>query len=1258
MSTHDDRETAVHLTEIRRALARRNAAVMVGAGFSRNAEGGERFSTWSEVSTELARRLGLAAESTAFSSAGVTQLGEQFARVFSEPALEDFLKEMVPDERARPGRLHDELLRLEWSDIFTTNYDTLLERSAAKMFERAHFTVCSREDIPLSKVLATRRIVKLHGSFPSQRPFIFTEEQYRTYPDKFAPFVNLVRQSLLENVFCLIGFSGDDPNFLHWLGWVRDMLDGASLPVYLFLTGAPTYGQRSLLLARGVTPVVLPEADSKDPADYSGRYRKLLAALAKPLEVPVLAWGEIVRSSKRPNGNEPQDEQYSSLIDDFVQLSELKQTYPGWLIAPRSVRATFRRQTSDFVERLEGPHAGWLHERLGKEPLVLRLALLALYFWQREVILAPVDDGVAEIAMALVAEVNERRPDGVTSAAGSRLESLGVRSDTDTRRHQRDIGISVLRWARQGLKDDAFAAMSAFLGDMDDSYVEDVVNNEKILFLLQRAQRQQARDTLASWRVRSADPYMSVRRAVLMAELGDVDGAAQACNAAIQHLRESQKIKPKDPQLVSQEAWACLLTDRLLQGRNLWTFTKQQTEEAVVADLSERLQELAARGYSPQRELEHAEAALGAEAMASFENDFRFKAFEIGAVKPVRRFGLAAEFRAKITAAFEWLELADRTGLLPRMPGVTYHSSSYLQAAWWAQYGDSMARVRGILMRTVALDALDPRDPTKPPHRTGWLSRYQIALLSNEEATSGCRSLLSEIEDSTSRNATHPDNRIAIAFQLEVFSRLVVRAEPSVVLELGKRVLRLHQHPGLIQDASNRPRLSTALKHCCEAVPTDQALGLLRAAAIISGSLAAAHAHYRWFLLSDLVFPPFQPPSASDLAEWRPTVLAALQALEHEQTTYTWSAISAMKTLRMLTQDDERRVAVALWGKRSTWPRASVLVPLAPLRWPPPSAEVDIKSTFATWLREQKLAGFGRQIPGTSMFGFPAEVDEQYLEAAYEGLRSQCLAAEDFAIVTSVILNWWREEEATVLDALKRDDAFRDILDERLSRVDQIVWEGRRQFLRGREQRYTDLEVQVQTLIDALANVGLPLIRVSLLDFLDRAECHEANLQLREVANILLGDDNFRIERAHEAVAFLFEHSEVYAKANLDLVLDALCAAAVARHLPGSLKAMHKLAVTALKWPQLLKERHWHACETVLVVLEEELRYVRHARIQKIEDDGVPTYRFVCARLADAVARSGSSVGDSPVVRRWIEAASIDPLPEMRFARFRIQLSE
>ena len=65
---------------------------------------------------------------------------------------------------------------LPWRDVFTTNYDTLLERAADKVSKRRYNVVVNQEDLVNSN--DAPRILKLHGSFPSQRPFIITEEDY------------------------------------------------------------------------------------------------------------------------------------------------------------------------------------------------------------------------------------------------------------------------------------------------------------------------------------------------------------------------------------------------------------------------------------------------------------------------------------------------------------------------------------------------------------------------------------------------------------------------------------------------------------------------------------------------------------------------------------------------------------------------------------------------------------------------------------------------------------------------------------------------------------------------------------------------------------------------------------------------------------------------------------------------------------------------------------------------------------------------
>lgn len=274
----------LHIEEIRKRLwCNREfgkAAVMVGAGFSRNAERistyTPRFPLWRELAEHIYDSLyppetpleqdRETKKLKAISGGGALKLASEYEVTFGPQALDDFIKESIPDSYYLPGRLHELLLSLPWSDVFTTNYDTLLERTRPAIYDRKYDLVLTVSDIPPQM---KPRIVKLHGSFPSHRPFIITEEHYRTYPNKFAPFVNMVQQSIMENAFCLIGFSGDDPNFLHWSGWVRDNLGPNNPPIYLCGLLNLSTSQKRVFESRKVIPIdispLFPESHWPDP---------------------------------------------------------------------------------------------------------------------------------------------------------------------------------------------------------------------------------------------------------------------------------------------------------------------------------------------------------------------------------------------------------------------------------------------------------------------------------------------------------------------------------------------------------------------------------------------------------------------------------------------------------------------------------------------------------------------------------------------------------------------------------------------------------------------------------------------------------------------------------------------------------------------------------------------------------------------------------------------------------------------------------
>ena len=225
-----------HINQVRDALWERpngRASIMVGAGFSRNAEtadpGVGDIPLWQDIARQMFRKLYPQSEDADAKEVHNTLgLAQEYETGFGRSDLHKFLQELIRDNEFSPSDMHQRLLRLPWRDVFTTNWDTLLEETSRNITERAYSIIRNTDEIPLK---SQPRIVKLHGSLPSQFPLIFTEEDYRTYPTKFAPFLNTVQQAMMETVFCLVGFSGDDPNFLQWSGWVRDNL-GDAAPKY------------------------------------------------------------------------------------------------------------------------------------------------------------------------------------------------------------------------------------------------------------------------------------------------------------------------------------------------------------------------------------------------------------------------------------------------------------------------------------------------------------------------------------------------------------------------------------------------------------------------------------------------------------------------------------------------------------------------------------------------------------------------------------------------------------------------------------------------------------------------------------------------------------------------------------------------------------------------------------------------------------------------------------------------------------------
>ena len=73
------------------------------------------------------------------------RLAQEVEITVGRPKLEKIIKDAVPDLEYAPSEVYVKLMEMPWKDVFTTNYDTLLERAADKVTNRRYNVVIAKK---------------------------------------------------------------------------------------------------------------------------------------------------------------------------------------------------------------------------------------------------------------------------------------------------------------------------------------------------------------------------------------------------------------------------------------------------------------------------------------------------------------------------------------------------------------------------------------------------------------------------------------------------------------------------------------------------------------------------------------------------------------------------------------------------------------------------------------------------------------------------------------------------------------------------------------------------------------------------------------------------------------------------------------------------------------------------------------------------------------------------------------------------------
>lgn len=131
-----------------------------------------------------------------------------------------------------PTELQKTLLDLNTSTIITTNYDHLIEKAAE---ENGQFIRVVSQDVDMPYRKSKKELIKMHGDFEHDN-FVLKEDDYLNYSRNFKLIETYVKSIIGSKVVLFVGYSLNDPDVLHIISWVKDILKDDFQRAYLILT--------------------------------------------------------------------------------------------------------------------------------------------------------------------------------------------------------------------------------------------------------------------------------------------------------------------------------------------------------------------------------------------------------------------------------------------------------------------------------------------------------------------------------------------------------------------------------------------------------------------------------------------------------------------------------------------------------------------------------------------------------------------------------------------------------------------------------------------------------------------------------------------------------------------------------------------------------------------------------------------------------------------------------------------------------------
>ncbi len=206
------------IKEFSERLKCERASLFIGSGISRKAG----YSTWKETLKECAEEIELDVEK----EQDLITLAEFYIRNKQRTKINQTIASYFQDKNGNPTSVHRILATFPIKSIWTTNYDTLIERYLSDADITYSMVTDDKSYIAIDPTVKVK-VHKIHGDVKTPDRCVITRGDYEKFEESHDIVLSELKGEMCSNSFLFLGYGFNDIDIQHILSKIRFIYDNS-----------------------------------------------------------------------------------------------------------------------------------------------------------------------------------------------------------------------------------------------------------------------------------------------------------------------------------------------------------------------------------------------------------------------------------------------------------------------------------------------------------------------------------------------------------------------------------------------------------------------------------------------------------------------------------------------------------------------------------------------------------------------------------------------------------------------------------------------------------------------------------------------------------------------------------------------------------------------------------------------------------------------------------------------------------------------